>query len=89
MAAEDGGEQNASGSWVDSYVASYRYKYTWALLIFPLFAGLPAIYLVRQSGAAVAVAIGGDLLFILVFLQYKTYRVELDCGVDAHSFRFA
>jgi hypothetical protein len=80
MTAEVGGKQNATGSWVDTCVASYRYKYTWALLIFPLCGGLLAIYLVRQSGAAVAIAIGADLLFILVFLQYKTYRVELSAG---------
>jgi len=57
MAAEEGDKQNTSGSWVDNYVASYRYKYTWALLIFPIF-GLLAMYLVRRSGVGVAVAIG-------------------------------
>jgi hypothetical protein len=79
MAAEEGGEQSVSGGWVDSYVASYRYKYTWTLLIFPIF-GLLAIILVRQSGAALAVAIGADVLFVLVFLEYRTYRVQLSAG---------
>jgi hypothetical protein len=72
-------EHDQTGSWVDNYVASYRYKYTWALLIFPI-SGLLAIVLVRHSGAAVAVAIGADLLFILVFVQYKTYCVQLSAG---------
>jgi hypothetical protein len=72
--------QERSGGWVDNYVASYRYNYSWVLLIFPLFGGLLAIYLVRQSGAAIAVAIGADLLFVLVFLQYRTYRVQLSAG---------
>jgi len=48
MAAEDGGEQNASGSWVDSYVASYRYGYTWAAAIIPMI-GLLGFFLARQS----------------------------------------
>jgi hypothetical protein len=73
-------DQDEGGSWVDRHVASYRYKYTWALLIFPLFGGLLAIYLVRHSGVAVAVAIGADVLFILIFLQYRTYHVELNAG---------
>jgi hypothetical protein len=76
MTAEKDGELNASGSWVDNYIASYRYKYAWALLIFPIF-GLLAIYLVRQSNTGIAVAIGADVLFILVFLEYKTSRIEL------------
>jgi hypothetical protein len=73
------GQQDRSGGWVDNYVASYRYRHTLALLIFPIF-GLLAIYLVRRSGAAVAVAIGADLLFILVFPQYRTYCVQLSAG---------
>jgi len=75
----DRGEQDSASSWVDSYVANYRYKYTWALLIFPIF-GLLAIYLVRRSGTAVAVAIGADMLLILVFVQYRSYRVQLSAG---------
>jgi hypothetical protein len=65
--------------WVDSYIASYRYRYTSALLIFPIF-GLLAILLVRRSDAAIAVAIGAELLFILVFLQYRSYCVQLGAG---------
>lgn len=77
--ASDNPEQGRTASWVDSYVASYRYKYTWALLIFPIF-GLLAIFLVRRSNAGVAVAVGAEVLFILMFLQYRTYRVQLSAG---------
>lgn len=45
-------------------------------MIFPLF-GLLASVLLRRSGVAVAVAIGAEVLFILVFVQYKSYRVLL------------
>src|ERR1700677_3925719 len=84
MAAKDGGEPNALGSWVDNYVATYRYKYTWALLIFPIF-GLLGIYLVWQSGIAVAVAIGAEVLFVLVFFEYRTYCVQLSAGSISRS----
>jgi hypothetical protein len=84
MAAEDGGEQRASGSWVDNYVASYRYRdtYTRALLIVPIL-GLLAIFLLRRSVPAVTVAIGAEVLQILIVLRYRTYRIEL----SAESFR--
>jgi hypothetical protein len=72
-------DHDRTGGWVDNYVASYRYGSKWALLIFPIF-GLLAIYLVRQSGIAVGVAIAADVLFILVFVQYKTYCIQLSAG---------
>jgi hypothetical protein len=84
MAAEEGGEQSPASGWVDNYVASYRYKYTWALLVFPI-SGLFGIYLVRQSEMAVAVAIGAEVLFVLVFFEYRTYCVQLSAGSIGRS----
>ena len=34
----------------------------------------------RRSGVAVAVAIGAEVLFILVFLQYRTYCIQFGAG---------
>jgi hypothetical protein len=72
-------DQNRASSWVDNYVASYRYKYPWGLLIFPIFGLLP-ILLVWRSHVALAVAIGVEVLFILAFVQWKTYCVQLNAG---------
>jgi hypothetical protein len=79
MAAEEGDQQNASGSWVDDYVASYRYKYPWGLLIFPIFGLLP-ILLLWRSHVALSVAIGAEVLFILAFVRWKTYCIQLNAG---------
>jgi hypothetical protein len=84
MAAEDGGEQNASGSWVDSYVASYRYSYAWAAAIIPII-GLLGIFLARRSEPALAVAIGAEVLFILVSVEWKTYCVQINAGSISRS----
>lgn len=79
MAAEEGGEHSVSGSWVDSYVASYRYKYPLGLLVFPILGLLP-ILLVWRSQVALSVAIGAEMLFILAFVRWMTYRVKLGAG---------
>jgi hypothetical protein len=71
--------QDPAGGWVDNYVASYRYKYPWGLLIFPIF-GLFPILLVWRSHVALSVAIGAEVLFILVFVRWKTYCVQLGAG---------
>jgi hypothetical protein len=68
--------QNLTGSWVDSYAASYHYAYRWLMLVFPIF-GLLGIYLGRQSAAALVVAMGAEVLFILVFLEWKTYYIRV------------
>jgi hypothetical protein len=68
-----------ASSWVDGYAASYRYAYPWLMLIFPIF-GLLGIYLGRQSAAALAVALGAEVLFILVFFEWKTYCVRIGAG---------
>jgi hypothetical protein len=47
------------------------------MLIFPAF-GLLSIVLAQHSGAALAVAIGAELVFILVFFEWKTYYVRID-----------
>jgi hypothetical protein len=64
-------------SWVADYVASYQYKYTWLMLIFPIF-GLVAVFSVWRSGAALAVATAAEMLFILVFFEWKTYYVRIN-----------
>jgi hypothetical protein len=79
MAAEDGGEQNASGSWVDRYVASYRYGYRWAATIIPMI-GLLGIFLALRSELKLAVAIVAEVLFILVSVEWKTYCVQINAG---------
>jgi hypothetical protein len=79
MSAEEGGELNASGSWVDSYVGSYRYRYPWALLILPIFGVFP-VFLVWRSDVALSVAIVAEVLFILAFVRWKTYCVQLGAG---------
>ena len=72
-------------SWVDNYVASYRYKYPWAMLIFPIF-GLIPILLVSRSGTALSVALGAEAFLFLAFLRWKTYCVQLEPGsVSASS----
>lgn len=72
-------DQDRASSWVDDYVASYRYKYPWGLLIFPIFGLLP-ILLVWRSHVALSVTIGTEVLFILVFVRWKTYCVQLSAG---------
>jgi hypothetical protein len=79
MAAQEGGEPDASSGWVDNYVASYRYKYPWGLLIFPILGLLP-ILLVWRAPVALSVAIGAEVLFILAFVRWKTYCVQLSAG---------
>jgi hypothetical protein len=74
-----GNPASEANTWVNDYVASYRYRYTWFLLFFPVF-GLLAICLVWRSGAAVAVASGAELLFTLIFFEYKMYCIELGVG---------
>jgi hypothetical protein len=79
MAAEEGGEPNASGSWVDSYAANYRYSYPWAMLFFPIF-GLLYLILVWRSSHALWVWMGAEALLILAAIRWNTYRVELEPG---------
>jgi hypothetical protein len=67
------------GSWVEDYVASYEYGGKWFALIFPIF-GMLGIYLARHSEAAIAVAIGAEVLFILAFFEWKTYYVRIGAG---------
>ena len=71
--------QNQGGSWVDNYVATYRYGYTWAAAIFPLI-GLLGFFLARQSELALAVASAAEVLFILVAVEWKTYCVQIEAG---------
>jgi hypothetical protein len=70
-------EQDRTGSWVDGYAAIYKYPYPWLTLIFPVF-GLLGIVLARNSGAALAVATGAEVVFILVYFEWKTYYVRID-----------
>lgn len=63
--------------WVSDYVASYQYGYTWFVLIFPMF-GLLSIFLVWRSGAALVFALAAEVLFILVFFEWKTYYVRIN-----------
>jgi hypothetical protein len=69
------------GGWIDSFDASYAYGRTWFLFGFPLL-GLLGIYLawVSGSGAAQIVALAAELLFILVFVEYRTYYVRIKNG---------
>ena len=79
MAAEDGGEQKSSDCWVDSYVASYSYRYPWGMLFFPL-VGLFPILLLWRSSVAFAVASGVEMVLLLASVRWKTYRVDLGAG---------
>jgi hypothetical protein len=79
MAAEEGGKPNASGSWVDDYVANYRYSYPWAMLLFPLF-GLFYLLLAWRSRAALSVWMSAEALLVLAAIRWNTYRVELKPG---------
>jgi hypothetical protein len=49
------------------------------MLIFPIF-GLLGIYLAIHSALAVVVAMGAEGLLLLVFLEWKTYRVRVSAG---------
>lgn len=68
--------QNQAGSWVDNYVATYRYGYTWAAAIIPLI-GLLGFFLARQSELALAVASAAEVLFVLVAVEWKTYYIQV------------
>jgi hypothetical protein len=70
---------NRDNDWVRDYEATYRYQYTWLMLGFPVF-GLLAIFLLWRSAIAVAVAIGAEVLLILVFFEWKTYYVRISAG---------
>lgn len=88
----DSPEQDRTGSWVDDYAAIYKYPYPWLMLIFPV-VGLLGIILAQHSGAALAVATGAEVVFILVFFEWKTYYVRIDAdsiakGSFLHSKRF-
>jgi hypothetical protein len=72
-------DQESTSSWVDSYVASYGHRYPWGMLFFPL-VGLFPILLLWRSSAALAVAIGAEVILILASVRWKTYRVELGAG---------
>jgi len=49
------------------------------MLIFPIF-GLLGVYLAMQSTLAAVVAMGAEVLLLLVFLEWKTYRVRVSAG---------
>lgn len=69
-------DRDPASSWVDGYAASYQYARPWLMVIFPIF-GLLGIFLGWQSAAALAVATGAEVLFILVFLEWKTYYIRV------------
>jgi hypothetical protein len=69
--------RDRDNDWVANYVASYQYKYAWFMLIFPIF-GLFSIFSVWRSGAALIVATAAEVLFILVFFEWKTYYVRIN-----------
>jgi hypothetical protein len=72
-------QQDRSASWVDNYVASYRYKYPWAMLFFPI-VGLFYALLIWRSIAALSIWMGAEALLILACIRWNTYRVELSPG---------
>ena len=73
-------EEDRASSWVDSYVASYRYSYPWAMLLFPIF-GLFYLFLAWRSRAALSVWMSAEALLILASIRWNTYRVELKPGL--------
>jgi hypothetical protein len=77
-------EQDGTTGWIDNYVASYRYQYAWAAAIIPMI-GLLGFFLARQSELALAVAIGTEVLFILVSVEWKTYCVQINAGSISRS----
>lgn len=68
------------GSWVDSQVASYRYKYPWGMLFFPIFFGLISLPIGLRSRAAFSLWMGAVVLLILAAVRWNTYRIELKSG---------
>jgi hypothetical protein len=67
------------GNWLAGYTASYRYRYSWLMLIFPAL-GLMSVYLARwgsRSFLAVIVAIGAEIIFVMAFLEHKTYYIRV------------
>jgi hypothetical protein len=67
------------GSWVDSHEASYRYRYPWAMVLFPIF-GLPCLLLVWRSHVGLSVWIGAEVLLVLAGIRWNAYRIELKSG---------
>jgi hypothetical protein len=68
---------DGAGTWVHDYVASYRYKYPWAMLMCPIF-GLFPILLLWRSGVGLSVAVGAEVLLFVAFVRWKTYCVQLE-----------
>jgi hypothetical protein len=68
-----------SNSWVEEYDARYEYGGKGLALVLPI-VGLLGIFLARESGAALAVACGTEVLFILVFFEWKTYFIRIRGG---------
>jgi hypothetical protein len=69
-------ERNLASWWVDGYTANYHYARTWLVSVFPML-GLLGVYLGRQSTVALVVAMGAEILFVLVLLDWKTYYIRL------------
>lgn len=87
MSTEERPEQNPGSPgtyWVDSYTACYQYGYTRLMMVLPVL-GLLGILVAIPSTLAVAAAIAAEVLFILVFLEWKTYRVRIGEGSIARS----
>jgi hypothetical protein len=67
------------GNWLTDYTASYRYRYSWLMSIFPAL-GLLSIYLAwwgSRSFPAATVAIGVEIIFVMAFFEYKTYYIRV------------
>jgi hypothetical protein len=79
MTAEEGGDPVPASSWVDNYVASYRYGRQWLTFVFPVF-GLLSIYeaSTSRSGIAIAVLAGVGAIVLLVCVEYRTYIIRIN-----------
>jgi hypothetical protein len=68
--------KDCASSWVDGYTANYNYARSWLMSVFPML-GLLGVYLSWESTVGLAVAIGAEVLFVLVLFEWKTYYIRL------------
>jgi hypothetical protein len=69
-------EKDSATSWVEGYTANYHYARPWLMSVFPML-GLLGVYLGWQSTAALVVAMGAEVIFVLVLFEWKTYYIRL------------
>jgi hypothetical protein len=71
-----------SPPWFDAFQASYRYLYPWAMLVFPGLGllGISTAWFGAHSMPATLAALGAEVVFVLVCIEYRTYYIRIEKG---------